>query len=89
MIAMSFDFLKTICKAECLNKCLLVNKHCNEDVCPIFSDYSKHIYYFNNTSDNINYEKCADDIEKLMMYRGESWEQFQLIEILKKHFGNH
>jgi len=38
------------------------------------------------TSHNSDYAKCCEDIEKLMMYRGEMPEQGQLVEILKKHF---
>ena len=46
-------------------------------------DDIKHVL---ERSDNSDYTKCCEDIEKLMMYRGEMPEQGQLVEILKKHF---
>lgn len=48
-----------------------------------FMDDVEHLL---ERSDNSDYAKCSDEIEKMMMYRGEMPEQGQLIEILKKHF---
>ena len=51
-----------------------------------FTDYAIWLENRLSTSYNSYYAKCCDDIETIMMYRGEMPEQGKLIEILKKHF---
>ena len=38
-IKLSFEALQSICKAECMGECLLVDKSCDETNCPIIKDY--------------------------------------------------